>query len=107
MVSPMPIRTLSILWRRAFRALALLRRHDPTVPRIGRRQVRLRVVEGGGAYGESTAASRAAVSAARPLVLEETYTGKTLAVLLRERPERALFLNTFARARRASPSPPA
>ncbi|MHC4473749.1 MAG: pyridoxal-phosphate dependent enzyme [Planctomycetota bacterium] len=85
-----------LLWRRAFRALGLLRRHDPTVPHVGRGEVRLRVVPGEGDYGEQTPLALAAVEAARPLELEPTYTGKTLAVLLRERAEGSLFVNTYA-----------
>jgi len=85
-----------LLWRRAFRALALLRAWDPAVPRVGRGDVRLRVVPGGGRYAEATPATRAALAALPPgLVLEPTYTGKALAILLAERPPDALLLDTY------------
>jgi D-cysteine desulfhydrase len=90
-----------LIWRRAFRAVALLRRHDRTVPRPpGPGGVRLRVVAARGRYGEPTPESLAAVAAADGLPLEPTYTGKALAVLLAERAEGALYLHT-------APRPPA
>ncbi|MHC4547862.1 MAG: pyridoxal-phosphate dependent enzyme [Planctomycetota bacterium] len=85
-----------LLWRRAFKAISLLRRHDPSVPRLqGPGGVRLRIERGAGRYGEATPAVRAAVAAAGDLALEPTYTGKTLAVLLAERADGALFVNTY------------
>ncbi len=86
-----------MLWRRAFGALALLRRHDPTLPAVRPSRVRLRIVTARGEYGEPTPEALAAVEAARPLVTEPTYTGKTLAVLLAERAEGAMFVNTYGR----------
>ncbi len=82
---------------RARRAARLARRCNPDLPRP-RKTVRLRVVKGEGAYGETTPAVDAAMEAARAagLLVEPTYTAKTLAVLLRERAEGALFLNTYA-----------
>ena len=81
------------VWRRAFGALRLLGEAG-----VGRGSVRLRVVAADGEYGEPTASAAAAVEAARRsgLDLEETYTGKALAVLLAERAEGAMFLNTYA-----------
>jgi 1-aminocyclopropane-1-carboxylate deaminase/D-cysteine desulfhydrase-like pyridoxal-dependent ACC family enzyme len=81
-----------LLWRRAKKALRLLGQ------RRGRGRVRLRVVKAEGEYGEATEASDAAVKAAGKagLELESTYTGKTLALLLSERAEGAMFLNTYA-----------
>ncbi len=84
-----------LLWIRAFGALALLRRCDPSVPRASPGGVTLRIVAGGGRYGEATPSALAAVAAAGDLELEPTYTGKTLAVLLAERAEGALFVNTY------------
>ncbi len=85
-----------LLWARAHRALALLRRHDPAVPRAGAGGVTLRVVHPTGAYGEPTVAVAAALEAADGLPLEAAYTGRTLAVLLAERAEGALFWQTAA-----------
>ncbi|HEX5138101.1 MAG TPA: pyridoxal-phosphate dependent enzyme [Planctomycetota bacterium] len=86
-----------LLWRRAFAAVALLRRFDPSVPRTpGPGGVRLRVVKARGRYGEPTREALAAVAAAPGLPLEATYTGKTLAVLLSERAEGALYVHTHA-----------
>lgn len=86
-----------LLWRRAFKAVALLRRFDATVPRLpGPGGVRLRVVAAPGRYGEPTPEALAAVAAAGGLPLEATYTGKTLAVLLAERAEGALYVHTAA-----------
>jgi len=86
-----------VLWRRARAALRLLRRHGAPVARRIKHDVRLRVIAGEGDYGEETATVRAAVEAgtAAGLNLEATYTGKTLAALLRERAEGALFLDTY------------
>ncbi|MHC4972959.1 MAG: pyridoxal-phosphate dependent enzyme [Planctomycetota bacterium] len=84
-----------LLWIRAFGAIELLRRFDPTVPRVSPGGVTLRIVKGGGRYGEATRAAAAAVAAAGDLELEPTYTGKTLAVLLADRAEGALFVNTY------------
>jgi D-cysteine desulfhydrase len=84
-----------LLWIRAFGAIALLRRFDPTVPRVSPGGVTLRIVPGGGRYGEATPAAASAVAAAGDLELEPTYTGKTLAVLLADRAAGALFLNTY------------
>lgn len=85
-------------WQRAFRAIFLLRRRDPSVPRPNPGGVTLRVVRFGGRYGEETPAAAAAVRAAAEtgLDLETTYTGPTLATLLAERPEGALLVNTYA-----------
>lgn len=88
--------TRAQLWWRAFRAVSLLRRFDPAVSRVAPGGVRLRVVGGQGRYGEPTPAALAAIRAARPLQLEPTYTGKTLAVLLADDADGAMFLNTFA-----------
>jgi 1-aminocyclopropane-1-carboxylate deaminase/D-cysteine desulfhydrase-like pyridoxal-dependent ACC family enzyme len=84
-----------LLWIRAFGAIALLRRFDPTVPRVSPGGVTLRIVRGGGRYGEATRAAVAAVAAAGDLELEPTYTGKTLAALLADRAEGALLVNTY------------
>ena len=84
-----------LLWCRAFGAIALLRRYDRTVPRVSPGGVTLRIVRGGGRYGEATPSATAAVAAAGDLELEPTYTGKTLAVLLADRAAGALFVNTF------------
>ncbi len=86
-----------LLWRRAFKAVTLLRRFDPAVPRLpGPGGVTLRVVAARGKYGEPTPEALAAVAAAPGLPLDPTYTGKTLAVLLAERAEGALYLHTHA-----------
>jgi 1-aminocyclopropane-1-carboxylate deaminase/D-cysteine desulfhydrase-like pyridoxal-dependent ACC family enzyme len=84
-----------LLWIRAFGAVSYLRRFDPTVPRVSPGGVTLRIVPGGGRYGEATRAATVAVEAAGDLELEPTYTGKTLAVLLADRAEGALFVNTY------------
>jgi 1-aminocyclopropane-1-carboxylate deaminase/D-cysteine desulfhydrase-like pyridoxal-dependent ACC family enzyme len=84
-----------LLWCRAFGAIALLRRYDPTVPRVSPGGVTLRIVKGGGRYGEATRAATAAIAAAGDLELEPTYTGKTLAVLLADGAAGALLLNTY------------
>jgi len=68
------------------------------VPRVGRGAVRLRVVAHGGAYGEPTPDSDRARSVATGLTLDGTYTAPTLAVLLAERADGALFWHTYARA---------
>jgi D-cysteine desulfhydrase len=84
-----------LLWSRAFRAVALLRRFDATVARPqGPGGIRLRVVAAPGRYGEPTPEALAAVAVAPGLPLEPTYTGKTLALLLAERAEGALYLHT-------------
>lgn len=86
-----------LLWRRAFKAAAHLRRFDPAVPRLpGPGGVRLRVVAARGRYGEPTPEALAAVAAAPSLPLDATYTGKTLAVLVAERAEGALYVHTHA-----------
>jgi D-cysteine desulfhydrase len=87
----------ALLWHRARGALRILRRHGASLPRIRRSEVRLRVVAAEGEYGEETAAAREAVdvAAAAGLTLETTYTGKALAVLLREQASGALFLDTY------------
>lgn len=86
-----------LLWRRALRAVALLRRFDPSVPRLpGPGGVRLRVVAARGRYGEPTPEALAAVAGAPGLPLDATYTGKTLAVLVAERAEGALYVHTHA-----------
>jgi len=87
-----------LLWRRAFRAVRLLRRADRSVPRVRCGNVRLRIEVAEGPYGEATPGSLAAIGAAAAggLVLEPTYTGKALAVLLAEGKEGSLFLNTYA-----------
>ncbi len=85
----------TLVWRRAFAAVALLRRIDPSVPRLpGPGGVTLRVVTARGRYGEPTPEALAAVAAARDLPLEATYTGKALAVLLADRAEGALYVHT-------------
>jgi D-cysteine desulfhydrase len=86
----------ALLWHRARGALRILRRHGAKLPRQ-RSEVRLRVVAAEGDYGEETAAAREAVDAAAGagLTLETTYTGKALAVLLREQASGALFLDTY------------
>jgi len=83
------------LWRRAFAALRMLGGPTPS-----RGNVRLRVVAAEGEYGERTQSSVAAVDGARTagLELECTYGGPTLALLLRERAEGALFLHTYGGA---------
>jgi D-cysteine desulfhydrase len=86
-----------LLWRRAFAAVSLLRRFDPSVPRLpGPGGVRLRVVAAPGRYGEPTPGALAACAAAEGIPMEPTYTGKALAVLLAERAEGALYLHTQA-----------
>jgi len=86
-----------LLWRRAYKAVSLLRRFDPTVPRLpGPGGVRLRVVAAGGRYGEPTPAALEAVALAEGIPMEATYTGKALAALLRERAAGALFWHTHA-----------
>jgi D-cysteine desulfhydrase len=97
-----------LLWARARRTVALLRRHDPSLPRADRSGVALRVVDGGGAYGEATPEALAAVRAAADagLVLEPTYTGRALAVALRERVPGALFWNTYCPLAGAAAGPP-
>jgi D-cysteine desulfhydrase len=70
--------------RRARRVIRFLRRFDPTVPDVRETAVRLRVVPAEGEYGEVTPAAVAARKAARPLMLETTYSAKALAVLLAE-----------------------
>jgi D-cysteine desulfhydrase len=100
-----------LLFRRAKRAAALLRRHDPRVPRPEFERVTLRVVKADGAYGKETASAREAIALARSagLLLDPTYSGKTLALLLRESPQDALFWLTYAasdRGRRADPPRP-
>jgi D-cysteine desulfhydrase len=85
-----------LIWRRARRAVALLRAADPSIPRVNRGAVTLRVVKAEGAYGAPAPSSRAAVAAALPLDLEPEYTGKTLAVLLNEEAETPLFVHTYA-----------
>jgi len=84
-----------LLWRRAFASLRLLRKRDPTVPRASRGGLRLRVVAAAGRYGEVTAEATAAMRAAPDLLLEPTYTAKTLAVLIAEHAEEALLINTY------------
>jgi D-cysteine desulfhydrase len=86
------------IWRRAFAAVRLLRKFDPSIPAVERGKVRLRVVVAKGEYGERTPESVAAVEAAgrAGLVMETTYTGKALAVLLDERAKGAMFIHTFA-----------
>jgi D-cysteine desulfhydrase len=88
------------IWRRAFGALRILGER-----RVERGRVRLRVVVADGEYGEPSESGTAAVGAARGsgLELEETYTGKALAVLLAERAEGALFVNTYAAPGKARP----
>ena len=79
-----------LIWRRAKKAIRLIGKN------ASRGNVRLRVVKADGDYGEPTPAATAACEAATELSLEATYTGKTLAVLLREECERPLFWNTYA-----------
>lgn len=86
-----------LLWRRAFKAVSLLRRFDPTVPRLpGPGGVRLRVVAAGGRYGEPTPAALEAVALADGIPVEATYTGKALAALLADGAAGALFWHTHA-----------
>jgi len=73
-------------WKRAFKAARLL---GETVEKGG---VRLRI-ERAGPYGEVTATSRAAREAA-PFPVDPTYGAPALAVLLRERPDDAMFVVT-------------
>ncbi len=79
------------IWRRARAALRLLGKD-----RTSRGNVTLRVVPAGGGYGEPTPNAAAAIEAGQRvgLPLDGTYSAKALAVLLRERPEGALFLLT-------------
>ncbi len=82
------------LWRRAAGAVRWLQRFDPAVPPLSPGSVRLRVAPWGAPYGEPTEAALAALEAATPLPLDPTYSGPTLAVLLRERAAGAVFLLT-------------
>jgi D-cysteine desulfhydrase len=81
-----------MLWRRAKKAAKLFG-HD-----VEPGKVKLRVVKADGKYGEPTPVAKAAVNAAAEcgLDLEPTYTGKTLAVLLAEKAEGAMLVNTYA-----------
>jgi 1-aminocyclopropane-1-carboxylate deaminase/D-cysteine desulfhydrase-like pyridoxal-dependent ACC family enzyme len=74
-------------WRRAFKAAKLLGR------RVDRGKVRLRIEKGSGVYGEETKDSLRAMELA-PFELDGTYGAKAMAVLLRERPDDALYLLT-------------
>ena len=89
----------ALVWGRALRAAALLRRFDPQVPRAAVGGVSLRVVSAAGEYGQDTSSARATVErlGAVGLTLETTYTGKTMEVLLRERTPGALFWHTYSR----------
>jgi len=82
-----------LLWRRAKKALRLIGEHHPNSGNVS-----LRVVKADGAYGEPTQDACAACEAAGDLCLEPTYTGKTLAVLLREDSELPLFWHTHGPA---------
>jgi len=84
------------IWRRARAALRLMGKGQ-----VSRGNVTLRIVPASGAYGESTPDTVAAIEAGRRvgLSLDGTYSAKALAVLLRERPEGALFLLTCADSR--------
>ena len=93
------------IWQRAFRALYLQRRYDRSVPRPAPAGVRLRIVTAPGAYAEETPGTRVATSAAGALDLEPAYTAKTLAVLLAERAQRALYVHTYAALRASARSP--
>ena len=85
-----------LLWRRARKTIELLRKHAPNLPKGDKSGIQLRIVKADGKYGEDTESARAAIEAAQDLPIETTYTAKTLAVLLRERPEGAMFLQTHA-----------
>jgi 1-aminocyclopropane-1-carboxylate deaminase/D-cysteine desulfhydrase-like pyridoxal-dependent ACC family enzyme len=78
-------------WRRAQHAARLLGR------RVERGGVTLRIEKADGAYGEETAESRRARELA-DFPVDPTYGAKALAVLLRERPDDALFLVTACAA---------
>ncbi|UCE87036.1 MAG: pyridoxal-phosphate dependent enzyme [Deltaproteobacteria bacterium] len=92
------------LARAARRALRLLRRADPRVPRVDVAPADFALVRNqlGAGYGAPTPAARAAVEAAARcgLALETTYTGKSLAAILAElasgglREQPVLFWNT-------------
>ena len=79
-----------LLWRRAIKAAKLFGHA------VEPGKVKLRVVKADGDYGEATPAAQAAVEAAGKLDLELTYTGKTLAVLLAEKADGAMLVNTYA-----------
>ncbi len=85
-----------LLWRRARKTIALLRRFAPDLPRVGRGSVTLRIVKADGKYGVASDSARAAMAAAPSLPLEATYSGKTMALMLRERADNAMFLQTYA-----------
>ncbi|MHC4225547.1 MAG: hypothetical protein ACYSUN_16275, partial [Planctomycetota bacterium] len=78
-----------LVWRRAFKAVSLLRKHDPGVPRVARGGVKLRIVKAPHPYGEGP------VPEAGELQLEPSYTGPTLRLLLDEGTEGALFILTY------------
>jgi len=86
-----------LLWMRAARAIALLRRCDPSVPRADPGGVTLAVVPADAEYGAPSGAASSAVqeAAAAGLTLEPTYTGAALAAALRDATEGAMLWNTY------------
>ncbi|MHC4933827.1 MAG: pyridoxal-phosphate dependent enzyme [Planctomycetota bacterium] len=77
-----------LIWRRAHKAVSLLRKHDPSVPRVVRGGVSLRIVKAPHPYGEGP------VPDAGELHLEPSYSGPTLRLMLDEGAEGALFVLT-------------
>jgi 1-aminocyclopropane-1-carboxylate deaminase/D-cysteine desulfhydrase-like pyridoxal-dependent ACC family enzyme len=87
-------------WNRAGKAARLLGRH------VVRGKVTLRIEKADAAYGEETPESRRARELA-DFPVDPTYGAKALAVMLRERPDDALFLVTACAAgTRDSPADP-
>lgn len=86
------------------RALARLRRVEPRVPEVDPTGLTIDGAELGPGYGHETAAAREAIELAarlEGLTLEPTYTGKTLAALVREargalRGRRLLYWHTLS-----------
>jgi hypothetical protein len=88
----------------ARRALARLRRVEPRVPEVDLAGLTIDGAELGPGYGHETPAAREAIELAERLeglTLEPTYTGKTLAALVREargalRGRRLLYWHTLS-----------